>query len=60
MEDEISYHSSRALAELDRARSSPDAHAARCHLRLAEEHLERMRALCSGTAARAAEPPGLA
>lgn len=46
MDDEISYHSSRALAELDRARHSPDLHAARCHLRLAEEHLDRMRSLC--------------
>ncbi|MEA3054035.1 MAG: hypothetical protein QOG72_2938 [Sphingomonadales bacterium] len=46
VDDEISYHSSRALAELDRARSCADVHAARCHLRLAEQHLDRMRALC--------------
>lgn len=48
MDDEISYHSSRALAELDRARRCADAHAARSHLRLAEQHLDRMRLLCRG------------
>jgi hypothetical protein len=46
MDDEIGYHSNRALAELDRARESRDAHVARCHLKLAEQHLERMRSLC--------------
>jgi hypothetical protein len=45
MDDEISYHSSRAIAEIDQARRCPDVHAARCHLRLAEEHLDRMRSL---------------
>jgi hypothetical protein len=48
MEDEIGYHSSRALAELDQARRCPDVHAARSHLRLAEAHLDRMRTLCRG------------
>jgi hypothetical protein len=48
MDDEISYHSSRALAELDQARRCADVHAARPHLRLAEEHLDCMRALCRG------------
>ncbi|HYE26693.1 MAG TPA: hypothetical protein VEA61_00435 [Allosphingosinicella sp.] len=46
MDDEIGYHSSRALAELDQARRCRDVHAARCHLQLAEQHLERMRSLC--------------
>lgn len=46
MDDEISYHSSRALAELDLARRCADVQAARCHLQLAEQHLERMRSLC--------------
>ncbi|HLL30175.1 MAG TPA: hypothetical protein VK403_04185 [Allosphingosinicella sp.] len=59
MDDEISYHSSRALAELDRARRCADVHAARCHLQLAEQHLDRMRSLCRGAAADPATP-GLA
>jgi hypothetical protein len=60
MDDEISYHSSRALAELDQARRSADAHAARRHLELAEQHLERMRSLCrtAGTNPAAAVPSG--
>jgi hypothetical protein len=45
MDDEISFHSSRALEELDRARHCLDVHVARTHLRLAEEHLDRMRSL---------------
>jgi len=60
MDDEISYHSSRALAELDQARRCPDAHAARCHLQLAEQHLDRMRALSRAVAANDPSPPGLA
>jgi hypothetical protein len=48
MDDEISYHSGRALAELDQARRCADVHAARSHLRLAEQHLDRMRLLCRG------------
>jgi len=50
MEDEISYHSSRALAELDRARHCSDVQAARSHLRLAEQHLERLRSLSRDSA----------
>jgi hypothetical protein len=46
MDDEVSFHSSRALAELDLARQAHDVHVARCHLRLAEEHLDRVRSLC--------------
>jgi hypothetical protein len=43
--DEIGFHSSRALEELERASNSVDTHVARTHLRLAEEHLARMRSL---------------
>ncbi len=60
MDDEISYHSSRALAELDSARQCPDVHAARCHLQLAEQHLDRMRALCGAAATGDPNRPGLA
>ena len=47
MDDEIGYHSSRAMAEIDQARRCPDVQAARSPLRLAEQHLERMRSLSS-------------
>ncbi|HEX8064848.1 MAG TPA: hypothetical protein VF535_16745 [Allosphingosinicella sp.] len=60
MDDEITYHSSRALAELDSARRCADVHAARCHLQLAEQHLDRMRALCRSASARDPSPPALA
>jgi hypothetical protein len=60
MEDEISYHSARALEELDRARHCVDAHASRCHLQLAEQHLDRMRTLCRAAAATDPSPPHLA
>jgi hypothetical protein len=60
MDDEITYHSSRALAELDQARQCADVHAARCHLQLAERHLDRMRSLCRAAAARDPSPPHLA
>ncbi|HEX9947995.1 MAG TPA: hypothetical protein VGA98_10680 [Allosphingosinicella sp.] len=60
MDDEISYHSSRALAELDEARKCPDVHSARCHLQLAEQHLDRMRSLCRTAAAIDPRSPGLA
>jgi hypothetical protein len=60
MDEEISYHSSRALAELDRARECADVHAARCHLQLAEQHLDRMRTLCRVAARADPAPPGLA
>ncbi|MEA3010295.1 MAG: hypothetical protein QOJ91_1987 [Sphingomonadales bacterium] len=60
MDDDISYHSSHALAELDSARRCADLHAARCHLQLAEQHLDRMRALCRAAAATDSVPPGLA
>jgi hypothetical protein len=60
MDDEISYHSNRALAELDQARKCSDVHAARCHLQLAEQHLDRMRSLCRTAAVSDPVPPGLA
>jgi hypothetical protein len=59
-DDDITYHSSRALAELDQARRCADAHAARCHLELAERHLDRMRTLARAAAAADPTPPGLA
>ena len=60
MDDDITYHSNRALAELDLARRCPDVHAARCHLQLAEQHLDRMRSLCRAAAANDPVPPRLA
>ena len=60
MDDDITYHSSRALAELDQARRCADVHAARCHLQLAEQHLDRMRSLCRAAAASDPEPPAMA
>lgn len=61
MDDEISYHSGRALAELDQARRCGDVNVARCHLELAEQHLNRMRSLCAAAAAAAdPAPPGSA
>jgi hypothetical protein len=50
MDDEIGYHSNRALAELDQARRCRDVQAARCHLELAEKHLDLMRSLCGEAA----------
>jgi hypothetical protein len=60
MDEEISYHSRRALAELDQARRCADVHAARRHLELAEQHLDRMRSLCRDAAAPDPNPPALA
>lgn len=59
-EDEISYHSGRALAELDQARRCVEANAARCHLQLAEQHLDRMRALARAASSSDPTSPGLA
>jgi hypothetical protein len=54
MDDEISFQSGRALAELDLARSTKDTEAARTHLARAEEHLDVMRSLCRPEAQRPA------
>jgi hypothetical protein len=45
MQDEVKYHSDRAMAEIDRASRSRDISAAQAHIRLSELHLERVRAL---------------
>lgn len=45
MRDDIAFHSKRALAEIDLARSTAESRAARAHLVLAEQHLDRMREL---------------
>lgn len=58
MDDEISYHSGRALAELEQARRCADANAARCHLELAERHLQRMRALARDVSGSDPAAPG--
>ena len=54
MRDEFKFHSERAMAEIDRASRAADYRAARLHLDLSALHLERMRALCEGGAAPAA------
>ena len=45
MQDEIKFHSDRAMSELDMASRSADRRAAEAHLRLSALHLERMRQL---------------
>jgi hypothetical protein len=45
MDDEIGFHSRRALAEIDLARRTADSRIARSHLSLAERHLDRVRML---------------
>jgi hypothetical protein len=45
MQDEIKFHSDRAMSELDLASRSADMRAAEAHLRLSALHLERMRQL---------------
>jgi hypothetical protein len=45
MQDEIKFHSDRAMSELDMASRSADMRAAEAHLRLSALHLERMRQL---------------
>jgi len=49
--DEIKFHSDRALAELDRARTAADPAAARAHLALSALHVDRLRALSAATVA---------
>jgi hypothetical protein len=45
MQDEIKFHSDRAMSELDLASRAADMRAAEAHLRLSALHLERMRQL---------------
>ena len=45
VQDEIKFHSDRAMSELDLASRSADIRAAEAHLRLSALHLERMRQL---------------
>jgi hypothetical protein len=45
VQDEVKFHSDRAMAEIDLASKSPDANAAEAHLRLSALHLDRVRAL---------------
>jgi len=45
VQDEIKFHSDRAMRELDMASRSADMRAAEAHLRLSALHLERMRQL---------------
>jgi hypothetical protein len=48
MDDEVRFHTRRAMAELDLASRSHDATAARAHLGLSELHLRRMREIWRG------------
>jgi hypothetical protein len=45
VQDEVKFHSDRAMAEIDMASRSLDRSAAEAHLRLSSLHLERVRAL---------------
>jgi len=45
MQDELKFHSDRAMAEIDMASRSLDHTAAQAHLRLSALHLDRVRAL---------------
>lgn len=51
MYDDISFHSRRAMAELDRALSARNDAAAKAHFALSSLHLERMRTLAAQAAA---------
>ncbi len=44
-QDDIKFHSDRAMAELDRALGAGSTVAAEAHLKLSALHLERMRTL---------------
>jgi hypothetical protein len=45
LDDQISYHSSRAMRELDLGLIAKSVPAARAHLRLSSLHLDRLREL---------------
>jgi hypothetical protein len=46
--DDITFHSKRAMVELDMATRAASTPAARAHFSLSTLHLERMRRLCEG------------
>ena len=48
IEDQIRYHSTRAMRELDQGLSADSPAAARAHLELSSLHLQRARALGQG------------
>ena len=54
-QQDIDYHSKRAISELDRGLNSQSIAAARAHLRLSSLHFERAREL-SGTRGRSRPP----
>ncbi|MEA3049603.1 MAG: hypothetical protein QOG84_1439 [Sphingomonadales bacterium] len=56
MQDEIKFHSDRAMSELDMASRSADMRAAEAHLRLSALHLERMRRLTETVASPLNQP----
>jgi len=45
VQDEVKFHSDRAMAEIELASRSVDPSAAEAHLRLSSLHLDRVRAL---------------
>jgi hypothetical protein len=50
VQDDVKFHSDRAMAEIDLARKSRDRNAAEAHLRLSSLHLDRVRALSGASA----------
>ena len=48
MQDEVKFHSDRAMAEIDLASKSVDRSAAEAHLRASALHLDRVRSLSRG------------
>jgi hypothetical protein len=47
-QDRISFHTARALAEIDLARAAPCAAASKAHLELSALHLDAVRNLTAG------------
>jgi hypothetical protein len=56
VQDDVKFHSDRAMAEIDLARKSRDRTAAEAHLRLSSLHLDRVRALSGISASASASP----
>jgi hypothetical protein len=46
VQDEIKFHTDRAMSELKLASQTANPQAARAHLKLSGLHLDRLRALC--------------